>query len=391
MPPSESVHLHGKLYILEEDSHLHNEMDPTGRNFDRRHTVAINQREFNVAITHGLGIWWFADWPAGSYARQDPSFQPWLEKFQKLGTWAMQLDRSPRAEVAVLVDDQSFLYESVGNALDLPLIFRQRVTSLPRFGAAHDVYLLNDLLDGRLPDYKLYVFLNPFHLDDGRRARLKAQIRRGGKTALWLYAPGYLKDEPALENMTDLTGFRFDGWEPYATTIKEIYRDAEPARVNPNWKILKPTEGIALTQAVKHRKGRRLERVEVRAVFGEVANLPYAVHLERLNGTLRDRLNFLTRKSHGFAKEVATWDALFSLALFEHNWLRSHVALRVPLPAPHQGRRYDQRSPAMALALSDHIWSWKAFLCFPVVRRLSQSPPGQPAAKASGLTQTYRD
>jgi hypothetical protein len=213
MPPSESVRLHGKLYILEEDSHLHNEMDPTGRNFDRRHTIAINQREFNVAITHGLGIWWFADWPAGGYARQDPNFQPWLEKFHKLGTWAMQLDRSPRAEVAVLVDDESFLYESVRNALDLPLIFRQRVTSLPRFEAPHDVYLLNDLLEVLLPDYKLYVFLNPFHLDDERRARLKAQIRRDGKTALWLYAPGYLKDEPDLENMTDLTGFRFDGWE----------------------------------------------------------------------------------------------------------------------------------------------------------------------------------
>ena len=32
-----------------------------------------------------------------------------------------------------------------------------------------------------------------------------------------------------------------------------------------------------------------------------------------------------------FAKETATWDALSSLALFEHNWLHPHVSLRVPL------------------------------------------------------------
>ncbi len=213
MPPSESVRLHGKLYILEEDSHLHNEMDTTGRNFERRHTIAINQREFNETITHGLGIWWFADWPAGSYAHQEPSFQPWLERFQRLGTWAMQLDRKPQSEVAVLLDDESFLYESVRNTLDLPLIFRQRVTSLPRFGAPHDVYLLNDLLEGLLPDYKLYIFLNPFHLDDERRARLKSQLQHGGKTALWLYAPGYLNNTPALDHMTDLTSFHFDKWD----------------------------------------------------------------------------------------------------------------------------------------------------------------------------------
>jgi len=61
-----------------------------------------------------------------------------------------------------------------------------------------------------------------------------------------------------------------------------------------------------------------------------------------------------------------TWDALFSLALFEHNWLRSHVALRLPVPEAHAGRRYERRSPAMALGLTDHVWSWDEFLRLPV-------------------------
>ena len=232
MPPTESVRLHNKLYILEEDSHLHNEQDPTGRNFNRKHTLSIYQREFNQTITHGLGIWWFADWPAGSYAQQNPSFQPWLIKFRQLGTWAMQLDRSPRSEVAVLVDDESFMYESLRNSVDLPLIFRQRVTSLARFGAPHDVYLLNDLLDGKLPDYKLYIFLNPFHLDDTRRRKLRQQVCRDGKTALWLYAPGYLKDTPALSNMTDLTGFSFDKWDPPWGQLMHVTNFAHPITQN---------------------------------------------------------------------------------------------------------------------------------------------------------------
>lgn len=153
-----------------------------------------------------------------------------------------------------------------------------------------------------------------------------------------------------------------DGWTPYAETIKTTYRDREPSGIRPGWDILRPTVGIRLTQAVKHRKGRRLERVDVRAIIGDLIDQPYAVHLERLNGTLRDRLNCLTRKTHGFAKKADTWDALFSLALFEHNWLHPHIALRVPLLEPRDGRRYQQRTPAMALHLTDHRWSWQEFL-----------------------------
>jgi hypothetical protein len=132
--------------------------------------------------------------------------------------------------------------------------------------------------------------------------------------------------------------------------------------VNPHWAILKPTEGIALTQAVRHRKGRRPERIGVRVVIGERVGLAYTVHLDRFHGALRDRLNCLTRKTHAFARDVGTWDALFSLALFEHNWLRPHIALRVPLTERLHGRRYDPRTPALAIGLTDHAWTGSAFL-----------------------------
>jgi hypothetical protein len=121
---------------------------------------------------------------------------------------------------------------------------------------------------------------------------------------------------------------------------------------------LRPTEGIRLTQAVKHRKGRRLVRVEVRATIGESVEQPYPVYIERFNGVLRDRLGCLTRKTHAFAKDIARWDALFSLTLFAHNWIRPHIALRLHLPQPVKGRRYDQRTPAMAIGLTDHAWTW---------------------------------
>jgi IS1 family transposase len=164
--------------------------------------------------------------------------------------------------------------------------------------------------------------------------------------------------------------FVTDGWEAYETAVKRAYWEREAWAGNPNWAVLKPAEGIRLTQAIKHRRGRRLARVEVRATIGDPAELPYAVCLERLNGTLRDRLGCLTRKTHAFAKDVATWDALFGVALFAHNWIRPHVALRRPLAEPEEGRRYERRSPAMALGLTDHLWTWEEFLRLPIRRQL---------------------
>jgi hypothetical protein len=87
------------------------------------------------------------------------------------------------------------------------------------------MYLLRDLLEGRVPPFKLGVFLNAFRLNRSQREALARQLRRDGRTALWLYAPGYIYDDPSssaipppkdvpaaalhISNMTDLSGFSF--------------------------------------------------------------------------------------------------------------------------------------------------------------------------------------
>ncbi len=157
-----------------------------------------------------------------------------------------------------------------------------------------------------------------------------------------------------------------DGWEPYADTIAETYCDAVPAGIR-DWCILKPTPGTRLTHVVNHRQGRRRRHVEVREPIGPAAAQPHTVHVERLNGVVRDRLACLTRKTHAFAKDVPTWDAAVGLALCEHNWLRPHPALRQPLTVPDHGHRYRPRTPAMVLGLTDHRWSFVEFLTRPAL------------------------
>jgi hypothetical protein len=227
MQPGESLRAHGKIYLMEEDTLMHNNFDPGGRNQSMENSIAVYQRNFAQALTHGQAVTWFEVQGLQEAEALVPERKRWIRRFQELGQWGIGLDREPQAEVAVFLDDESYFHESIQNKVDIPLIWRQRVITLNRFGAPHDVYFLDDLLDddgsARLPDYKLYVFLNPFHLDDARRAKLKKVLRRNGKVALWLYAPGYLNTDSAaplsVNNMTDLTGITFgqgdSPWGPF--------------------------------------------------------------------------------------------------------------------------------------------------------------------------------
>ncbi len=151
-----------------------------------------------------------------------------------------------------------------------------------------------------------------------------------------------------------------DGWHGYRSILVRAYR--KPMRTgNRGRPPLVVPKTITLTQTIKHRDEHgRLLSVEIRTALGAALEPAGTVHVERLNGTLRDRLNALTRKTHAFAKRDATWDALVGLQLFDHNFQRAHRALR--LPGGEGVYRYQRRSPAMVLGLTDHLWSFQQLL-----------------------------
>ncbi len=205
---TESVRLHGKLCIVEDDARLHDApqsrlQEPLkyGRTRSVQESIAILRRNFSRALIHGQGIW--------RAPVADADLYPTLMRFNEIGTFAIQLDRSPGAEIAILVDEESMTYETPRYNLNLASIPNQIFQGISRLGASADFYLLNDLLEGNLPPYKLYIFLNTYRLDQSRRDKLFSVIRRDNRVALWIYAPGYIKEGPSIENMTEITGFNY--------------------------------------------------------------------------------------------------------------------------------------------------------------------------------------
>jgi hypothetical protein len=210
MQPSESMRMHNKLYLFEEDTLMHNRFEPDGRMHDIAHTPAIYKRNFAYCMTHGQGITWLQSSMFQEYPQIESEADALHVHMRKIGDWALQLDRTPQSEVAVCIDDESYFYTSNRNAASLPGVFYGKSIDLPRFGAPHDLYLLNDVIEGNAPACKLYVFLNAWRLNDERRRKLKAVLAKNHATAVWLYAAGYLNETPALDHMTDLTGITFD-------------------------------------------------------------------------------------------------------------------------------------------------------------------------------------
>ncbi|MCD6521002.1 MAG: hypothetical protein J7M05_13870 [Anaerolineae bacterium] len=209
MSPEASVRLAGKLWVSEEDMRTH--LWPPGSNYGQTRTtsetVSVLKRQMANLLTHGAGAWW-NDWGrdrGGVF--DDPRVMETFKRFLELAWHHLDLpDRSSAAEVATVIQAKNWFYRSTLNNLDIP-IWRNRAWGIARLGAPVDCLLLDDLLTGRARDYKLYIFLNVFALSAAEREELKRLLRRDGKVALWVYAPGFVgEDGLSMEYCSDLVG-----------------------------------------------------------------------------------------------------------------------------------------------------------------------------------------
>lgn len=260
MIPTESARLHGKLYFSEDDTRTHlakthglarfgSRGSPLGiddevseiaghsiegapsrpvlgkpasyelsdpiRDTDygalntMEETVSVLKRNFANVLTRSLAIWWGYPSRRTSGTLDDPVLMKLVERMVQLGRFNLEEDRAPAAEIAVIVDEDSFLYTDVRNNLAVPLIQRQYLWHLPRVGAPYDLYLASDLTAGLVRDYRCYIFLNMFRADEKIREAIRAQLA-GDKVAVWIYAPGFVDRSLSVDHIEALTGFRLE-------------------------------------------------------------------------------------------------------------------------------------------------------------------------------------
>jgi transposase-like protein len=150
-----------------------------------------------------------------------------------------------------------------------------------------------------------------------------------------------------------------DGWEPYLFALTVVFavlihfiKGKGPGR--PKQAQVVPDPRVRYGQVIKQRAGRRLVSVTRRVIFG-VEELPLkqisTSLLERLNGTLRQHVVPLHRKTRSFAKCRTALDTQTQLFKSYYNLCRKHGTLK-------------GKTPAQAAALSDHCWTLRELLTY---------------------------
>ncbi|NLG24861.1 MAG: hypothetical protein GX558_05860, partial [Clostridiales bacterium] len=216
MAPYESVRRAGKLWISEEDIRTHTWTPDNGFGLarDAAQTCQIIKRQMGGILTAQNASWW-CDW-AGDHdgAFNDPQLMEIFRRFVQLGEQSLHWpERGSQAEIAVVIDPESYFYRSTLNNFDIAN-WQNRPFGFARLGAPVDYLLLADVLAGRCGAYKMYCFVNAFHLGAEDRRRLTDIVRRDGRLSLWIYAPGFADDErldPALAG--ELIGMRLRMYE----------------------------------------------------------------------------------------------------------------------------------------------------------------------------------
>jgi hypothetical protein len=172
-----------------------------------------------------------------------------------------------------------------------------------------------------------------------------------------------------------------DEYPAYASAIEAAFgvpvagRPTGPGR-RPILSERRLPEGLVYATVHKEREKDRVVAVERRLVFGTEAGLVAALggssasravntsFVERQHGTDRGRNARKARKTYRFSKDWRAHEAMTYYTLYRYNFCWAVRTLR----QRDQRGEWQPRTPAMAAGLTDHVWSTREWISFPVVQ-----------------------
>jgi hypothetical protein len=136
-------------------------------------------------------------------------------------------------------------------------------------------------------------------------------------------------------------------------------------------------QGLTYAVVEKTREKGRVVKIVTRVVFGTIALVMAALGMssasravntsfvERQNGTDRHRNARKARKTYRFSKDWRHHESVTYLSMYLSNFCWPVRTLRIK----DERGCWQNRSPAMAAGLADHVWSISEWLTLPAVRR----------------------
>lgn len=208
-----SIRMHGKFFMDESDDRTHLVAGSNQFRFadTPEESAALLRREFANVVTQGFGQWWF---DMDSCWFDSPPLMAEIASLRQAAERSLALPRLSAAQIAVFASEDSVFYTAnwkSGKDRATDLLLNEQWRELAKMGAPYDLYELKDIARPGFPDYRCYIFLNCFYVPKAVREAVENKVKREGRAALWIYAPGLI-DETGLggDRMTALTGIELD-------------------------------------------------------------------------------------------------------------------------------------------------------------------------------------
>jgi hypothetical protein len=164
-----------------------------------------------------------------------------------------------------------------------------------------------------------------------------------------------------------------DGFAAYPKSIVRAFREKVKKQAGPGRCRLQAWPDLCIATVIKHTKKKRIVEITRKLTRGASEKAKELLlmtkgctefntaFIERLNGTFRERLASLTRKCRHAVARVETLETGMYLIGCTYNFCMPHQELS------KQAHFGCPTTPAMAAALTDHIWSIRELLCYKVV------------------------
>lgn len=170
-----------------------------------------------------------------------------------------------------------------------------------------------------------------------------------------------------------------DGWNAYPGSIQRAFREKVKETAGRGRACLQVWPQLVIGTVIKRTVKRRVVEVTRRVAYGSLkramvllrrsrgGTMLNTAFIERLNGTMRERLASLTRKCRHAARRLEALHSGMYLLGTTYNFCWAHHELSAVRDAATGKRHASLKcTPAMAAGLSDHIWSVYELLCYKI-------------------------
>ena len=182
-----------------------------------------------------------------------------------------------------------------------------------------------------------------------------------------------------------------DGWAAYPNSIRRAFREKVKQTSGVGRACLQVWPELSIGTVIKRTQKKRVVEITRRMSHGLLAQaekllllsqggmILNTAFIERLNGTFRERLASLTRKSRHAARRLRALETGMYLIGCSYNFCFAHHELS---KASHVG---SSCTPAMAAGLTNHVWSVFELLSYHI------APPPWVEPKRSNRPGKYAD